>query len=365
MGQRVKGFIDANVYEEAKRRMHHIYDLFDSVLVAFSGGKDSLVCVHLAREIALERGDDRPIKVVYRDPEFIHDDVTNFMEEYYHLDWIDMRWYCLPWDNNHTYILGTPTPYEQWRHGEEHARKMPEWAITNATLGLPPDYQVDMDDADILATRDEKGKVALVTGVRAAESLTRFRALTAKMNDNYINATKAGRVMVCKPIFDWQEDDVFRYFYEKGIRYCPVYDAQTWSGTQLRVSTPTHSESAKRIGQLRAYAPDVYERVLERFPDMAVQDRYYNQMNRDRLVLEYGNSLDDVERWIMDTVDDPKRRVKILAALNQCRKVAAVNPDAYPPEYVLKALMAGNYKRGVTALNTTLQARWKAKVANK
>ena len=37
---RQRQFIDTNVYEESKKRIHHIFDTHDHVNVAFSGGKD-------------------------------------------------------------------------------------------------------------------------------------------------------------------------------------------------------------------------------------------------------------------------------------------------------------------------------------
>ena len=35
---RKQQFIDVDVYTEAKKRIHHIYDLHDSIAVNFSGG---------------------------------------------------------------------------------------------------------------------------------------------------------------------------------------------------------------------------------------------------------------------------------------------------------------------------------------
>jgi predicted phosphoadenosine phosphosulfate sulfurtransferase len=40
--------LETDVLVEARKRIHHIYDCFDTVVVCFSGGKDSLVALHLS-----------------------------------------------------------------------------------------------------------------------------------------------------------------------------------------------------------------------------------------------------------------------------------------------------------------------------
>lgn len=357
----VKGFIDANVLDEAKRRFHHIYDVFDTVMVAFSGGKDSLVCVHMAREVALERGDRKPIKVVFRDEELIPDSVVNFVDEYRQKDWIDLRWYCVPLEST-KYVLGTSTRYVQWDPDRPHIRPMPEWALTSEKLDLDPRLVLDQYSMDTLVARGEKGKVAIVTGVRASESLMRFRAMTAKLSENYINNIDK-RIATVKPIFDWHENDVFRYFYDEKIRYCPTYDFQLWAREPLRVSTPLHAERAKRLDNLRCYEPTFYDQVMAVFPEMAVQERYYEELDRDGLVARYGSSLDGVQAWIEENITDEHQLAKALKELRAMRIKQAKTPESYPSDYVLSQFMAGAYKRSITALSVNQQAARREKTA--
>jgi predicted phosphoadenosine phosphosulfate sulfurtransferase len=130
-----------------------------------------------------------------------------------------------------------------------------------------------------------RGKIAFLTGIRSAESLIRYRSCVNKLNENYINGVpdpKATNVKLCKPIFDWEENDVFRYFYDRKIRYCKLYDLQMWAGNSLRVSTPLHAESAKKFDLIRSTVPDFYRRVTDVFPEMLAHERYYKEMDRGR-----------------------------------------------------------------------------------
>ena len=60
MGNRIypKQFTDQDVLTAARRRFDTILDRFDDAFVGFSGGKDSLVCLHLYKE-AWDRGAER------------------------------------------------------------------------------------------------------------------------------------------------------------------------------------------------------------------------------------------------------------------------------------------------------------------
>lgn len=343
---RVRQFIEANVLDEAKRRIHHIYDTHDHVVVGFSGGKDSLAVLHLTREVAAERGID-VVDVQFYDEELIPDVVIDFVNEHRLLPWVNMRWLTVPLKST-KFILGTSIDYIQWDPDRPHLRPMPEWGLREEDFGIAPGTVLSQFELGRITVHGKKGKVATLTGIRAAESLIRLRASMNKLNENYINASGYPGLSLCKPIFDWQENDVFRYFYDRGIRYCPIYDSQVLAGRRLRVATPLLAEGAKGIGELRASEPEFYDRIMEMFPEMLVQERYWGEYDQSAVFDEYAeDGWHGIERWIRDNVPRGRQRALAIKRLGAVKVRARQRPDGYPPRYVLKQFILGAYKREI------------------
>ena len=56
-----KNYLDINVYEATQKRLSYVFNEFDNVLVAFSGGKDSGVLLSMAYEYAKKTGDRKSV----------------------------------------------------------------------------------------------------------------------------------------------------------------------------------------------------------------------------------------------------------------------------------------------------------------
>jgi predicted phosphoadenosine phosphosulfate sulfurtransferase len=343
-----KVYIDSDVLTEARKRIHHLYDIFDRVVVMFSGGKDSLAALHLVWEVAQQRG-IKQVDVVFRDEELIPDEVIDFVNEYRQLPWIKMVWFAVPMKST-KYVLGVCHSYVQWDRNRRHVRPVPEWAVT---LPEGDDRVFDQYTMDAMAAKYYKGKLAFVTGIRASESLIRFRASVNKLNENYINAVvdpACKNVMLCKPLYDWEEDDIFRYFYEQNIKYCPLYDLQAWAGNSLRVSTPLHAESAKRFDFIKSTVPDFYQRVVDVFPEMLTHERYYGQIDREKVREQYGQSYAGVRAWIEENIEEEAQLALAIKRFDSVMVRAAKMPESYPPRYLLTNFMSGAFKREINPL---------------
>ena len=241
---RQRKFIDANVYEEAKKRIHHIYDLHDNVVCSFSGGKDSGVLINIAWEVAQERGLDK-VDVIFRDEELVPQAVLDNVFYYRQQPWTNFTWYAVPLRSN-KYILGETSTIVFWDPSGDRQwlRPKPEWAETlEDTEDILTQYTMD----NVIA-KNYKGSVAIMTGVRASESLVRYRSVVNALYDNYISQSPANtRVKLCKPIYDWEVDDVFKYFSDTGHRYTSWYEAQLWADDTFRVATPLNTENSKKL----------------------------------------------------------------------------------------------------------------------
>lgn len=345
---RYKQPIGKNVLVAAKERLHHIYDIHDSVVVLFSGGKDSQVVLHLAWEVAQERG-LKFVNAIFQHDEFIMKPVVDLVRHYADMPWVRMHHLCIP-KMGVRYVFDKPIEYKQWDiYNRDTLVKIPDYAIR------PTKEEWDKlwfgDEVERWQCQFFEGKVAQVNGIRASESRYRWRASVNKLIENYINYSLDDRTAtLCKPIFDWEERDVFKYLYDNKLQYCRLYDWQFFSKMGLRMSQPLHPEKIRELKKLRQIDPTYYDRLLQIFPDQVVHDRYGEERDTEAIVQKYSHDgLVGVLRYIQDFYKDEKLRNIALGRLYQLQQLEASDrarrENTYPTPYVLKYFIRGQFSK--------------------
>lgn len=351
----VKKYIDSDVLTEAKKRIKKCINIYDKVYVCFSGGKDSLVTLHLVKECYRELGIREKVNVIFRDEEVIPNSVIDFVRSYAESGEYNFNYYAVPL-KSHKYILGKTFDYVQWDANRPHVREAPPYAIR---LEKGDERVFDQYSMDEYCARNDKGKVAFFVGMRADESFMRLVGCLARINDNYISVNGKGKVQLVKPIYDWSEKDIFKYLYERGIKYCCVYDDEIFNGEGLRVATPLHAEAAKRLDMLRTRDPEYYNRVVKVFPEMIVQARYYSQFDGKGVIGSYPHTIDGLLGYIRDEITDPHQsalaKTRVLRAwrIRQGKMADGEGLDnfgGYPLAYLFQTVVSGAYKRAIPAL---------------
>lgn len=227
---------DKNVYDLSLERINRVYELFDTVVVSFSGGKDSTAVLQMTLEVARERG-ELPLRVVFFDEEAIPYQTEEYVRRVANWPEIDLEWYCLPVQHRNAcsrkeiyWWPYAPEAEDKW------VRPLPPEAITELEGFplFPPEARLTIPDTDALLfdpVRD--GNVALMMGIRAQESMTRQRAVTQKVKENYIvkynEVTDKGNLWRVYPIYDWRTEDVWTAPSRFGWDYnCNPGDAPIW-----------------------------------------------------------------------------------------------------------------------------------------
>jgi predicted phosphoadenosine phosphosulfate sulfurtransferase len=281
---REKRYLEQNVLDAAKDRLRYLIDQFDSLWVSFSGGKDSLVVLTLLEEVYREQGITEKINVIFRDEELISTTVVDFVSLIHDSGKYNLHWLAVPMKGG-KYIMGRYLPFTCWDPSRKWHRQPPAYAVRSLGTDTSQLDEYSFDEATF-AYFNPKGRVAILTGVRADESLKRFMGVTCKVADNYISRTTK-KTWMAKPIYDWTETDVFKWFYDAGIDYCPVYDLQAWAGSQLRVSTVTHDRARSQLYRMKAMEPEFYQSLIEVMPEIETTFRYGEDVDYDALMRKF------------------------------------------------------------------------------
>ncbi len=274
--------IPMSVYDAAVKRLDVVFAEFDHILISFSGGKDSGVLLNLVIRYMRERGITRKIGVFHQDFEAQYTATTEYVEQMLtsNLDLMQPYWCCLPMSCK----TATSMHEQYWVpwHPDQQAiwaRPMPTHAgvihLENHTFDF---YKFGMMQEDFYGgftpwyhrQQGGTGRTICLVGIRAQESLNRWRAITGE------KSTYAGHSWTTRqernvysgyPLYDWKTEDIWTANARFDFPYNHVYDlfhAAGLSVHEMRVSSPFHDWAQGSLKLYRAIEPAMWGKLVGR-----------------------------------------------------------------------------------------------------
>lgn len=328
----MKIYLDKTVLDAALERMSFIFDQFDKIVVSISGGKDSTVIYHLALNEAIKR--NRKIHAMFLDQEAEYENTIILMRKLMNHPNIIPIWYQVP-----IYMTNATSYTDEmlyaWGEGEEWMREKEPNSIHSIEGDYPKRFYeffpwVEQNNPD----------TAFIIGLRAEESLNRYRAVTKNpgyQNVRWSTKTECPTTFRFYPIYDWGAGDVWKYIDDNGLEYNRVYDMMFANNhniyNSMRVSNLIHEKSYKCLTDLQVLEPETYNKLIKRLDGIHIAARYadksmiYSSNKRPKAFetwLEYRNHLLETsplknkERFISRFDGQPKDE---MTYKQQCKQI--------------------------------------------
>ena len=269
----MKKYLDKNVYNAAKERISLIFDNFKKIYVSFSGGKDSSVMLHLLMDEAIKRG--VVVGVLFVDLEaqykitieYIFEIVEKYKKN------IDLYWICLPIILRNAVSVYEPRWY-CWEPGKCWVRELPDLSINNQDYF--DFFKFGMEFEEFVPKFGEwysKGeKTACFVGIRADESLNRFRTINSNKKKTFKNYKWTTRIFKTNvynvyPIYDWKTKDIWVYNCKFEKLYNKLYDLMHQAGLsihQQRICQPYGDDQRKGLWLYHVIEPETWSKIVGR-----------------------------------------------------------------------------------------------------
>lgn len=255
--------LGTDVFKTSVGRIQKQYEEGNRVVVSFSGGKDSGICVEVCK-IAAENSGRLPVEVQMRDEEIMAPGTFEYAEKISKEKGIKFYWFV----ENQPII-------------NAYNRTEPYWWVFDPLLSpkqwvrMPPEQAIFLPDKcidKIVSTNrfpPEQGKKLInVIGLRASESRRRtFAIMSAK---GYLSKPNSLGTYRANLIYDWTAKDVWKAINDYKFEYNHVYDVLARASIpieQQRVAPPTIvPEGYKTLRILAQAYPNWFDKVCNRLP---------------------------------------------------------------------------------------------------
>lgn len=270
--------LNMNVYEATTERIAWVFDSFSRVCVSFSGGKDSTLLFHLTAKEARRRG--RTFSVLFIDWEVQFEYTINHvmtMKTVYQDCTDAFYWVAVPL----TTVNGTSAcqpEWTAWEPGVEWVRQPPADAIADPqyfafyTPGMTfEDFVPSFNDW--LARQTPVTPTAILTGMRADESLLRFQSICDRRKARYspdkpwTTASMSSGACTIAPLYDWKTADIWSWFARSDAQCNPLYQLMFQAGVKpryMRICEPFGPEQRAGLWLYHILEPELWDRVCRR-----------------------------------------------------------------------------------------------------
>lgn len=269
--------IGVNVLEAARCRIRYAFDHFEALYVSFSAGKDSSVMLHLVMEEAKRR--NRKVGVLLIDLEAQYSLTIKHAEDMFRMyeDHMDLYWVCLPLKLRNAVSNYQPV-WCAWDadRKDDWVRPMPKGKGVISDCSYFDFFEPKMEFEEFIelfAVWYAKGRsTAAFIGIRADESLNRFRTIASKKKETHFGKLWTTKIVDdvynVYPIYDWNVTDIWKFhsaFPDKP--HNEVYDRMHLAGvslSQMRLCQPYGDDQRRGLWLYHLIEPETWGKLVAR-----------------------------------------------------------------------------------------------------